>query len=270
MKKSHIIKISNLIKVYGEKPKLALQLLKEGYTKDEILKSSNQVLALKNINLNIDKGSIFVIMGLSGSGKSTLVRHINRLIDPTIGSINIKNTNILSLSKNKLRDFRRHNISMVFQRFGLMPHLNVIDNISFGLSIKNFAKKDILSVAKSWVSEMDLEGYENKYPSELSGGQQQRVGLARALCSETDILLMDEPFSSLDPLIRYRMQTYLLELNRKLKKTIVFITHDFNEAFKIGNMMTIIKDGELIQTGCPKDIVDKPKNDYVASFIKRK
>ena len=267
MKEKYLIKISNLTKIFGDNPELGLELLNNGYSKNEILKHSNQILALKNISLGISEGSIFVIMGLSGSGKSTLLRHINRLIDPTIGSIYIKNTDILGLSKKKLRDFRRKNISMVFQSFGLMPHLNVFENISFGLSIKSVDKEDLISAVKGWVLEMNLEGYEKKYPSELSGGQQQRVGLARALCSNTDILLMDEPFSSLDPLIRSKMQKHLLQLNSKLKKTIIFITHDFNEAVKVGNVMTVLKDGELIQSGFPEDIISSPINDYVASFV---
>ncbi|NAT17629.1 ABC transporter ATP-binding protein, partial [Pseudomonas syringae pv. actinidifoliorum] len=212
----------------------------------------------------------FVIMGLSGSGKSTLVRHFNRLIDPTSGEILVDGEDILRYDMKALRQFRRHKISMVFQSFGLLPHKTVLANVAYGLTVRGESKALCQERAQHWVTTVGLKGYENKYPHQLSGGMRQRVGLARALAADTDIILMDEAFSALDPLIRAEMQDQLLELQASLHKTIVFITHDLDEAVRIGNRIAILKDGRLIQVGTPKEILHSPADDYVDRFVQRR
>jgi len=223
---------------------------------------------LRDINLEIEKGQIFVIMGLSGSGKSTLVRHFNRLIDPTEGAIYVGGIDVMNLSQMELEEFRRHRMSMVFQRFGLLPHRTVLENVAFGLSIQKIAKAEREEKAQEWLRSVGLDGYEDQCPSQLSGGQQQRVGLARALCTDPEILLMDEPFSSLDRLIRSGMQYLLVELQDKLHKTIVFITHDLDEALRLGHQIAILKDGVLSQVGRPEEILRNPADDYVEAFVR--
>ena len=223
---------------------------------------------MRDINLEIEKGQIFVIMGLSGSGKSTLVRHLNRLIDPTEGAIYVGGIDVMNLSQMELEEFRRHRMSMVFQRFGLLPHRTVLENVAFGLSIKKIAKAEREEKAQEWLRSVGLDGYEDRCPSQLSGGQQQRVGLARALCADPEILLMDEPFSSLDRLIRSGMQDLLVELQDKLHKTIVFITHDLDEALRLGHQIAILKDGVLSQVGRPEEILRNPADDYVEAFVR--
>ena len=223
---------------------------------------------MRDINLEIEKGQIFVIMGLSGSGKSTLVRHLNRLIDPTEGAIYVGGIDVMNLSQMELEEFRRHRMSMVFQRFGLLPHRTVLENVAFGLSIQKVAKAEREEKAREWLRSVGLDGYEDQYPSQLSGGQQQRVGLARALCTDPEILLMDEPFSSLDRLIRSGMQDLLVELQDKLHKTIVFITHDLDEALRLGHQIAILKDGVLSQVGRPEEILRNPADDYVEAFVR--
>ena len=225
-------------------------------------------VGLRDINLEIEKGQIFVIMGLSGSGKSTLVRHLNRLIDPTEGAIYVGGIDVMNLSQTELEEFRRHRMSMVFQRFGLLPHRTVLENVAFGLSIQKVAKAEREEKAREWLRSVGLDGYEDQYPSQLSGGQQQRVGLARALCTDPEILLMDEPFSSLDRLIRSGMQDLLVELQDKLHKTIVFITHDLDEALRLGHQIAILKDGVLSQVGRPEEILRNPADDYVEAFVR--
>ena len=225
-------------------------------------------VGLWDINLEIEKGQIFVIMGLSGSGKSTLVRHLNRLIDPTEGAIYVGGIDVMNLSQMELEEFRRHRMSMVFQRFGLLPHRTVLENVAFGLSIQKVAKAEREEKAREWLRSVGLDGYEDQYPSQLSGGQQQRVGLARALCTDPEILLMDEPFSSLDRLIRSGMQDLLVELQDKLHKTIVFITHDLDEALRLGHQIAILKDGVLSQVGRPEEILRNPADDYVEAFVR--
>ena len=225
-------------------------------------------VGLRDINLEIEKGQIFVIMGLSGSGKSTLVRHLNRLIDPTEGAIYVGGIDVMNLSQMELEEFRRHRMSMVFQRFGLLPHRTVLENVAFGLSIQKVAKAEREEKAREWLRSVGLDGYEDQYPSQLSGGQQQRVGLARALCTDPKILLMDEPFSSLDRLIRSGMQDLLVELQDKLHKTIVFITHDLDEALRLGHQIAILKDGVLSQVGRPEEILRNPADDYVEAFVR--
>ena len=263
-----LIQIEGLYKVFGRDPASVMPLVHEGRSKDDILAETGHTVGLKNINLTINKGEIFVIMGLSGSGKSTLIRHFNRLIDPTEGVIRVENTDVMQLSPKALESFRRHKMSMVFQRFGLMPHRSVIDNVSYGLSIQGVNKEVRLEKAKTWLETVGLAGYEEQYPSQLSGGQQQRVGLARALCTDAEILLMDEAFSALDPLIRSEMQDQLIELQEKLHKTIIFITHDLDEALRIGDRIAILKDGEMVQQGTPDEILLNPATDYVEAFVK--
>lgn len=263
-----LIKIEGLYKLFGKSPKSNMRLVHDGLSKDEILAKTGHTLGLKAIDLSINAGEIFVIMGLSGSGKSTLIRHFNRLIDPTEGKVIVEGVDIMDLDKKGLREFRQQKMSMVFQRFGLMPHNTVIDNVAFGLKAQGVDKPTRLKKAKQWLSDVGLAGYEEQYPSQLSGGQQQRVGLARALCTDAEILLMDEAFSALDPLIRSEMQDQLIELQDKLHKTIVFITHDLDEALRIGDRIAILRDGELVQVGAPAEILLEPADDYVEKFVR--
>lgn len=263
-----LIRVENLYKVFGSDPASVMPMVREGRSKDDILAETGHTVGLKDINLEIDKGSIFVIMGLSGSGKSTLIRHFNRLIDPTEGSISVDGLDVMGLSESELEDFRRRKMSMVFQRFGLLPHRTVLDNVAFGLAIQNMSAPERNTRARDWLKTVGLEGYEDQYPAQLSGGQQQRVGLARALCTDPEILLMDEAFSALDPLIRSGMQDQLIELQDRLHKTIVFITHDLDEALRLGDKIAILKDGVLSQVGRPEEILLNPADDYVEAFVR--
>ena len=262
------IKISGLYKIFGDNPKSVMPLVREGLSKDEILAKTGHTVGLKDINLEIKRGEIFVIMGLSGSGKSTLIRHFNRLIDPTEGKINVESVDVMELGEAELMAFRRHKMSMVFQNFGLLPHRKVIDNVAYGLDVQGIEKSKRTDMANEWLETVGLKGYGEQYPSQLSGGQQQRVGLARALCTNAEILLMDEAFSALDPLIRSEMQDQLIELQEKLQKTIIFITHDLDEALRLGDQIAILKDGELVQQGAPEEILLHPATDYVEAFVK--
>ena len=263
-----LIKINQLFKIFGSNTADALELVKAGMGKDELLEKSNAVLGLNNINLNINKGQIQVIMGLSGSGKSTLIRHLNRLIEPTSGEIIVNKTNILDLSIKELVQFRQSHMSMVFQKFALFPHKTILQNVGYGLSIQGIAKEIWVEKSIKWINRVGLDGYENYFPGQLSGGMQQRVGLARALATDAEILLMDEAFSALDPLIRSEMQTILLDLQNELHKTIIFITHDLDEALKIGDRIAILRDGSMIQDSDPQNIIMNPIDDYVSDFIK--
>ncbi|MFZ3507328.1 quaternary amine ABC transporter ATP-binding protein [Vibrio harveyi] len=263
-----LIEISGLYKIFGPKPKTVIERVKQGQSKDQILADTGHTVGLKDINLQINKGEIFVIMGLSGSGKSTMIRHFNRLIDPTMGQILVEGVDVMQLSSKELEEFRRHKMSMVFQRFGLLPHRTVVDNVAYGLEIQGIKKEARLAKANEWLETVGLKGYENQYPAQLSGGQQQRVGLARALATDADILLMDEAFSALDPLIRSEMQDQLIELQEKLHKTIIFITHDLDEALRLGDRIAILKDGELVQQGSPDEILLHPADEYVEAFVK--
>ena len=261
------IQIKNLYKIFGKNPKSALDQVKDGVNKDELLEKHNHVLGLKDINLDIKEKSIQVVMGLSGSGKSTLIRHINRLIEPTDGSVVVDGEDVLKMNDESLRNFRRTKTAMVFQRFALLPHKTVLENTMFGLHIQNIDEKEANTRARRWIDRVGLSGYEEKYPQHLSGGMQQRVGLARALTNDGEILLMDEAFSALDPLIRKDMQDILLELQDELHKTVVFITHDLDEALKIGDRIAILKDGIMDQEGIPADILLSPKTQYVKDFV---
>ena len=263
-----LIEISGLYKVFGRKPQSVMERVKAGESKDKVLADTGHTVGLKDINLQINKGEIFVIMGLSGSGKSTLIRHFNRLIDPTEGQILVEGTDVMKLKQKELEEFRRHKMSMVFQRFGLLPHRTVVENVSYGLEVQGIEKSQRRAKAEQWLDTVGLKGYENQYPAQLSGGQQQRVGLARALCTDAEILLMDEAFSALDPLIRSEMQDQLIELQEKLHKTIVFITHDLDEALRLGDRIAILKDGLLVQQGTPDEILLHPADDYVEAFVK--
>ena len=261
------IKIESLYKIFGTNPKMGLEHVKNGVGKDELLTKYSHVLGLQDINLNIQEKNIQVIMGLSGSGKSTLIRHINRLIEPTAGKITVEDQDVMAYNKNALRNFRRQKTAMVFQRFALMPHMTVIKNVSLGLDMRGIKPKEAKEKASKWIEKVGLNGYEEKYPQHLSGGMQQRVGLARALTNDADILLMDEAFSALDPLIRKDMQDILLGLQSELHKTVVFITHDLDEALKIGDRIAILKDGKMDQDDLPADILLNPKTEYVKKFV---
>jgi glycine betaine/proline transport system ATP-binding protein len=264
------IVVRNVYKIFGNREKEALAMVRNHQSKDQVLAQTGCVVGVNDLSLSIASGEIFVIMGLSGSGKSTLVRHINRLIDPTSGEILVDGEDILRYDMEALRQFRRHKISMVFQSFGLLPHKSVLDNVAYGLKVRGESKALCRERALHWIATVGLKGYEDKYPHQLSGGMRQRVGLARALAADTDIILMDEAFSALDPLIRAEMQDQLLELQASLHKTIVFITHDLDEAVRLGNRIAILKDGRLIQVGTPKEILYSPADDYVDRFVQRR
>jgi len=261
------VKVQHLTKVFGRNPKEALAQLKEGKDRDVLLKEAGHTVAVYDANFEIMEGEIFVIMGLSGSGKSTLLRCLNLLNVPTEGHIMVDDIDVTTLHKKELRDFRQRKVAMVFQHFGLFTHRNVLNNIAFGLEVRGVSLEDRIKAAKLTLNTVGLEGWGDKNPSELSGGMRQRVGLARALANDPEILMMDEPFSALDPLIRRDMQLELLDLQAKLKKTIIFITHDVNEAFKLGDRVAVMKDGKIEQIGTPEEILSQPANEYVANFV---
>jgi glycine betaine/proline transport system ATP-binding protein len=262
------IAIQNLYKIFGRDPIGCVDLVKGGTSKTDLLRQHLHVLALKNINIDILAGSIQVIMGLSGSGKSTLIRHINRLIDPTCGEVLVDGVDVMKMTTRELMEFRRHKTAMVFQRFALLPHRCVLDNTVYGLEVRGVPRAKQVESAMRWLDRVGLAGYENRYPRELSGGMQQRVGLARALTNDAPILLMDEAFSALDPLIRVDMQSVLLSLQKEVRKTVVFITHDLDEALRLGDRIAILRDGEVIQQGTGPEIVLRPADEYIAKFVK--
>ncbi|WP_251551595.1 quaternary amine ABC transporter ATP-binding protein [Neobacillus muris] len=261
------IEVKGVSKIFGNNPKAAIELLKQGKPKREILKATGQTVGVKNVSFEIYPGEIFVIMGLSGSGKSTLIRMFNRLIKPTIGEILIENEDIVKMSEARLREVRQKKISMVFQNFALFPHRTILENTEYGLEIQKVPAEERQDRAKKALEVVGLKGYENQLPKQLSGGMQQRVGLARALASNTAVILMDEAFSALDPLIRKDMQDELLEIQEKYKKTIIFITHDLDEALRIGDRIALMKDGSLIQLGTPEEILMNPANEFVEKFV---
>ncbi len=262
------IEINNVYKIFGNNPQSVMPMVKEGANKEEVLEQTGHTVGLDNVSLKIEEGETFVCMGLSGSGKSTLIRHLNRLIDPTDGDILIEGTNVMSLNNEQLIDFRRHKMSMVFQRFGLFPHKTVIQNVGYGLEMQGKTEEERNKISMEKIESVGLNGFENQYPNQLSGGMQQRVGLARALATNTDIMLMDEAFSALDPLIRSDMQKQLLDLQSELKKTIVFITHDLDESLRLGDHIGILNAGKLVQVGTPVEIIMSPADDYVEAFVK--
>jgi len=265
---SEIITVRNLYKIFGDNPKKAIQALKEGKSKDEILRKHKQIVGVQDINFSVKQGEIFVLMGLSGSGKSTLQRLINRLHEPTSGEIVINGTDIVKLNQNDLREFRRNNFcGMVFQNFAILPHRTVLGNVEFGLELQGVDKEVRQEKARKIIKLVGLDGNEDNYPSQLSGGMQQRVGLARGLAVDADILLMDEAFSALDPLIRRQMQDELLELQSRMKKTILFVTHDLDEAFRLGDRIAIMKDGLIVQIGTAEEIISNPADEYVRTFV---
>ncbi len=262
------IEINNVYKIFGNNPQSVMPMVKEGANKEEVLEKTGHTVGLDNVSLKIEEGETFVCMGLSGSGKSTLIRHLNRLIDPTDGEIIVEGTNVMSFNKEQLIEFRRHKMSMVFQRFGLFPHKTVIQNVGYGLEMQGKPLEEINKTAMEKIEAVGLSGFENQFPNQLSGGMQQRVGLARALATDSDIMLMDEAFSALDPLIRSDMQKQLLDLQSELKKTIVFITHDLDESLRLGDHIGILNAGKLVQVGTPVDIIMNPADDYVKAFVK--
>jgi len=263
------IEIQNITKVFGNNSPKALEAItKKNISKQDALEKFNSVIGVSDVSFDVNPGEIFCVMGLSGSGKSTLVRHINRLLEPTLGKILIDGQDVMALEKNQLQEFRNKKIGMVFQNFALMPHRSVIDNIAMPLEIRGVNKNKRYAKANEILNTVELTGWGNKYAHELSGGMQQRVGLARALAADPEILLMDEPFSALDPLIRRQLQIEFIKLSKKLKKTTVFITHDLDEAVKVGHRIAIMRDGKVIQVGTPEEIVMKPEDDYVADFVK--
>ncbi|UCZ53138.1 glycine betaine/L-proline ABC transporter ATP-binding protein [Bacillus shivajii] len=261
------VKVEHLSKVFGSKPKAALKLANKGLTRNEILEKTGNTLGIYDVSFDVNEGEIFVIMGLSGSGKSTLIRCLNLLNKPTDGKIIVDDEDIVQFNKTKLMEFRQKKIAMVFQHFGLFTHRTVLDNVAYGLEVKGISKEERYEKANEVIQTVGLAGWENKLPSELSGGMQQRVGLARALTNDPDILLMDEPFSALDPLIRRDMQMELLDIQSRLQKTIIFITHDINEAFKIGDRVAVMKDGLVEQIGTPEEILDSPQSEYIRDFV---
>ena len=255
-----------ITKVFGDDIAAARRLLEEGCDRQQVLERTGCLVAVRDATFSVERGEIFVVMGLSGSGKSTLIRCLSRLIEPTSGTVTIEGTSIGDLDDHALRELRRSRLSMVFQHFGLFPHRTVIDNVAFGLEIQGATKPDRYERALDVLSMVGLGDWADHFPQQLSGGMQQRVGLARALCVEPEILFFDEPFSALDPLIRRDMQDELLSLQDRMKRTLVFITHDFHEALKLGDRIAIMKDGEFVQVGTPEQIVSAPSDDYVREF----
>ena len=263
------IKIQNVWKIFGNTSKEALDAIQnKNISKQEALENFNSVIGVSNVSFDVKNGEIFCVMGLSGSGKSTLVRHINRLLEPTSGKILINNQDVMQFNKENLQELRNKKIGMVFQNFALMPHRSVLDNIAMPLEIRGVSKNDRLDAANNILNTVELQGWGNKYAHELSGGMQQRVGLARALAADPELLLMDEPFSALDPLIRRQLQTEFIKLSKQMKKTTVFITHDLDEAVRVGHRIAIMRDGMIVQIGTPEEIVVNPADEYVADFVK--
>lgn len=261
------IEVKNLTKIFGSNQKEGIKQLEQGLSKEQILEKTGMTVGVNKASFEVKPGEFFVIMGLSGSGKSTLIRLINRLIEPTDGKVLIDGENITTMNKNELTNMRRKKLAMVFQNFALFPYRTVLENVEFGLEIQGIAKSEREPKARKSIEDVGLKGYENSYPNELSGGMQQRVGLARALANDSDILLMDEAFSALDPIIRKEMQDELLHLQNKLGKSIIFITHDLDEALKLGDRIAIMKNGEIVQIGTAEEILENPANEYVYNFV---
>ena len=268
-KTNNTIKVSvrDLTKIFGKRPEEALRLVEQGKKKQEIFEETQQTVALRSVSFDVYEGELFVLMGLSGCGKSTLLRCINRLIEPTSGAVEIDGVNLVAMSEDELRQVRRTKIGMIFQGFALLPHRTILENVGFGLEIQNMPLAEREKKARDAIDLVGLSGYEESYPSGLSGGMQQRVGLARALASDADILLMDEAFSALDPMIRRDMQDELIELQARLNKTIIFVSHDLDEALKLGDRIALMKDGIIAQVGTAEDLLQNPRCDYVERFV---
>ncbi len=262
-----MVRLSGLYKIFGGNDKGVLQHVRDGMSKDDLLAQHKHVLGLNDINVDMQRGEITVVMGLSGSGKSTLIRHLNRLIEPTAGEILVEGEDVMQLSETGLRELRQNKMSMVFQKFALLPHRTVVQNAAMPLIVRGEDAGTSQQEATKWLERVGLKGYENHYPAQLSGGMQQRVGIARALTANTDIMLMDEAFSALDPLIRTDMQDLLLELQKELHKTIIFITHDLDEALKLADHLVILKDGFVVQQGEPQHILLNPSDPYIEDFV---
>ena len=263
------IEVKDVVKIFGDKPELAIKMLKEGHSKKEILKKIDQTVALQGISFEVEEGEIFVLMGLSGSGKSTLIRCINALVKPTSGSVSIDGKRIDVMDRKELREIRGKKTAMVFQHFALYPNRTVLDNAAFGLELRGMSEDERYKRAEEALERVGLGGWKDRFPTELSGGMKQRVGLARALAVDPEILLMDEPFSALDPLIRSEMQEELLALQREMKKTIIFVTHDLDEGLRLGDRIAIMRDGRIEQIGDGRDIVTQPSNEYVEHFVEK-
>ena len=261
------ISVRNLYKVFGDQPEAMIEFVRSGISKTELLEKYHHVLGLNDINIDMMDGEITVIMGLSGSGKSTLIRHLNRLIEPTAGEVILDGEDVLKLTETELREVRRKRMSMVFQKFALFPHRTVSENAALSLEVRGDDLGEQQSEAQYWLDRLGLSGFEDSYPYQLSGGMQQRVGIARALCAHSEVMLLDEAFSALDPIIRSQMQDLLLELQRELNKTIVFITHDLDEALKLADHLVILKDGYVIQQGEPQQILLHPSDPYIEQFV---
>jgi glycine betaine/proline transport system ATP-binding protein len=262
------IRVENVTKIFGSNIQPVLKRLEKGESKDQILKETGCTVGVNNVSFDVYEGEVFVIMGLSGSGKSTLIRCLNLLNRPTSGNIYVDGENIVNYNRTQLKEFRQRKVAMVFQHFGLITHRTVLANVEYGLEVRKVPKDERRKIAMEMLDTVGLKGWEDKMPGDLSGGMQQRVGLARALANDPDILLMDEPFSALDPLIRREMQLDLLDIQARLKKTIVFITHDVNEAFKLGNRVAVMKDGNIIQIGTPEEILTSPSDKYIEDFVR--
>jgi glycine betaine/proline transport system ATP-binding protein len=263
-----VLEISNVWKIFGDQADAAMRAIEEnGLGKAEVLETYNAVVGVADVSLDVKKGEIFCVMGLSGSGKSTLVRHFNRLLEPTAGKIVIHGTDVMALGPAELQEFRNRKIGMVFQNFALLPHRSVLDNVAMPLEIRKMNKNERMRRAANMLKTVELDAWGNKYAHELSGGMQQRVGLAHALAADPDVLLMDEPFSALDPLIRRQLQDEFIKLSAVMKKTTMFITHDLDEAVRIGDRIAIMRDGRVVQIGTAEDIVMHPADDYVADFV---
>lgn len=263
-----VIELQNVWKIFGGRANEAMNAIEsQGLSKPEVLEQFGCVVGIADCSFTVERGEIFCVMGLSGSGKSTMVRHLNRLIEPTAGRINVLGKDVLSLTAPQLREMRAGHIGMVFQHMALLPHRTVRDNVGFPLQVRGEPKSRRWEVSQRCLNMVNLDGYEDRFPRELSGGMQQRVGLARALASDPEVLLMDEPFSALDPLIRRQLQDQFMALSAELNKTTVFITHDLDEAIRIGNRIAIMKDGRIVQIGTPEEIVTNPADDYVSDFV---
>lgn len=261
------LEVKHLTKIFGKKQKVALEMIEQQKSKTEILEKTGATVGVYDASFDVNEGEIFVIMGLSGSGKSTLVRLLNRLIEPSSGDIYLDGKDISKMNAEELRHVRRHSVNMVFQNFGLFPHKTILENTEFGLELRGVPKEERLKLAEQALENSNLLAFKDQYPSQLSGGMQQRVGLARALANDPEILLMDEAFSALDPLIRKEMQDELLDLQDRVQKTIIFITHDLNEALRIGDRIALMKDGQIMQIGTGEEILTKPANDFVREFV---